>query len=541
MYYPRRSTGAPLAAIVLLFPVFSAPRAAPAETIVDSRIDRVTVYSDCARVTRVARVHLDLGIHVLVFERLPLPPMENALACRVDDAGRLLAIRLAARDYDGPTDAWRDTLESVMVAMEREDDDLDAQTKALDRKMEFLSSVQKEAPSAVAENAGDPQASPLPRLRGLLDFLVGEWSALERERLRIEYAKSRLDYLQACRSADLSELTLCEDQRLNEARIELEVLRTGALGLELSYLVSDAEWRLVYDASLDRAAGRVEWTSRGEIRQWSGEDWNDVEITLAASDADRPTAPPALDPIPLPAAELPEPKTGKERAHTTGLPALPLTIGPSGPGASGPESFLRMAHRETVPADQNWHQAAIATCTMQVTLEVLTVPRMARRAYLAARGTNQTSGPLLPGNVRLYDGGDFLGAATIDRLIAPGAPVTLGFGSFDRVEVGHELVAEKRTETRRTVELCYHYRTRIMNYDTAAHDVVVLDQIPVSTDERIEVKLIAVSPPAVSAPDPRGTLRWEEELPAGGEQVIDLEYEVRYPKEWQLAGSWPPR
>lgn len=98
-------------------------------------------------------------------------------------------------------------------------------------------------------------------------------------------------------------------------------------------------------------------------------------------------------------------------------------------------------------------------------------------------------------------------------------------------------MAERRAESRRTTELHYRYRTRIKNYDQTAHHIVVLDQVPVSTDERIEVEVEILSPPASSPePDPRGALRWEEELPAGGERVIELAYEVRCPKEWQVAG-----
>jgi hypothetical protein len=57
-------------------------------------------------------------------------------------------------------------------------------------------------------------------------------------------------------------------------------------------------------------------------------------------------------------------------------------------------------------------------------------------------------------------------------------------------------------------------------------------------DTRIELGLVALRPAAGSgeAPDPRGALRWELDLAPGAEQVIDLEYEVRFPKEWQLAG-----
>jgi uncharacterized protein (TIGR02231 family) len=173
-------------------------------------------------------------------------------------------------------------------------------------------------------------------------------------------------------------------------------------------------------------------------------------------------------------------------------------------------------------------------------LEVVTVPRKAKLAYLRGRATNETGAPLLPGPVHLFTGGDFMGTAALARPVAPGGPMTLSFGSLDRVEVEHELVSEVRSQSRRTTELRYHYRIKVRNFDDAPQRIEVLDQVPVATDTRIEVDLLLVTPrpagPAGDEPDPRGALRWDLDLAPGAEQAIDLEYEVRFPKEWQLAG-----
>jgi len=61
--------------------------------------------------------------------------------------------------------------------------------------------------------------------------------------------------------------------------------------------------------------------------------------------------------------------------------------------------------------------------------------------------------------------------------------------------------------------------------------------VPVPVDSRIEVDLRLVTPrPQGDEPDPQGALRWEVDLAPDAEQVIELEYDVLFPKEWQLAG-----
>jgi uncharacterized protein (TIGR02231 family) len=180
----------------------------------------------------------------------------------------------------------------------------------------------------------------------------------------------------------------------------------------------------------------------------------------------------------------------------------------------------------------------INACAVPVDLVILTVPRTACAAYIEARGPNVTGAALLPGTIHLYRAGDFVGTTNLDRAVVPGGSLALGFGTLDRIEVKQELVSEMRSQTRAMTELDYHYRTVVRNYEAAAQKLRVLDQVPVSMDERVEVTVRSVLPRAIAErPDERGVLTWEVEVPAGGEARIELEYRVRVPRDWRLVGS----
>jgi hypothetical protein len=200
-------------------------------------------------------------------------------------------------------------------------------------------------------------------------------------------------------------------------------------------------------------------------------------------------------------------------------------------------AVFRMQRQESIPADGSWHRALISAHTLPVELEIVTVPRRDRAAYLRARGANGTEGPLLPGPVHLFSGKDYLGRAELSEMVSPGATIGLSFGRYERIEVDRVLVKEERSSNRRESELSYQYRITVRNFDREAQEVLVLDQVPVAADERVRVELLTLVPaPHAGSPDERGALSWTLGVEPGQEVAIDLAYKVRCPREFGLAG-----
>ncbi len=610
-----------------LLSAFASPTVAgPDSRVVESRIERVTVYAQTAHVTRAARVDLPAGIHALVFEKLPLETHTDALGCSVEGDARVLGIRIERRVYAEPVEERVAALRREAAQVGRMIEDLDAELRVLQQKQEFLTGVRVETPKAIAEVASKSGVSSIAHLRLALGFVESEWTVLERRRLEIGRRQSELNIRHGRIDDEIRTLQTPSpeaDTRL-EAHVDVEVLTAGTIKLELAYLVAGASWRPYYDAGLDRAASEVLWSSYAEIRQTAGEDWEDVELAVSTSDPLRSTSAPDLDPIYLTAGAAPPPPPGttttlarteqlrgveatsnliqKERSdnhrafsakdlgqltadnvkegialkegvvaegaevhfrsgrsgevaeYVDGKPGGDGSIisagyeakhgnAPSGTislaeiGQTATATLYRIERRESVPADGSWHRVTVAAHRLPVDLEVLVVPRKASRAYLSARGTNRTDAALLPGLVHLFSGGDYLGTGTLSLPVPPGAPITLSFGSLDRLEVKHQLVSEVRSRSRGDHLLRYHYRTQVANFDGVSRRVVILDQVPVPVDTRIEVEIDRITPnPVDGDADPGGVLRWEDELAPGATETVDLEYEVRFPKEWQIAG-----
>jgi predicted secreted protein len=83
----------------------------------------------------------------------------------------------------------------------------------------------------------------------------------------------------------------------------------------------------------------------------------------------------------------------------------------------------------------------------------------------------------------------------------------------------------------------YHVRTTVKNRYAVATSLTLLDLVPVSRDEAVKVKLLDGSTPATSEdPDRPGVKRWELKLGPKETRVVELRYEVRYPKDFPIQG-----
>ena len=83
----------------------------------------------------------------------------------------------------------------------------------------------------------------------------------------------------------------------------------------------------------------------------------------------------------------------------------------------------------------------------------------------------------------------------------------------------------------------YHVRTTVKNRYAAATTLTLLDLVPVSRDEAIKVKLLDGTTPATGEdPDRPGVKRWELKLGPQETRVVELRYEVRFPKDFPIQG-----
>lgn len=287
----RKSIGAWTAGLAVMVAASWLPRSAGAEDAkppipaVESRIDRVLLYSDRALVIRAAKVELAAGRTKVAFEGLP---------------GKLADYSVAAA-LTGPGGAQVANIEIEPVYKtsfrSKEAEDAAKELKDLEREMRALqdryAAVQAEADFARTLHIGARppsavEAKPLPLApdawAAVLDFLGQSLrDAAQREcKVAEEMDDLRAKIVVAAARARL--LLSYKNDLTKRVILEFAADKPVACGIEVSYIIPDAAWFPRYDVRADMAAGKIEVVSYGLVRQESGEDWSDVQLSFSAAE-----------------------------------------------------------------------------------------------------------------------------------------------------------------------------------------------------------------------------------------------------------------
>jgi uncharacterized protein (TIGR02231 family) len=147
---------------------------------------------------------------------------------------------------------------------------------------------------------------------------------------------------------------------------------------------------------------------------------------------------------------------------------------------------------------------------------------------------------LLPGPVSVFRDGSYVGLSQIG-VTPPGSELKLSFGADDKVKIDYRLVSNGQSEqglisTARRIER--QYRIVVANHHDRAIEITVLDQVPVSQDERISVELLkaGLKPTESDFDGRKGVLAWKFLYKPGEERVIDFRYAVTAPADVPVVG-----
>ena len=263
---------------------------------------------------------------------------------------------------------------------------------------------------------------------------VGATQVLEREETQLE------ETIEA-RRRELEHRQGAENPDRRSAVIGVDLAEAGELELELSYMVGGAIWRPRYDVRVepddDRDAGRVHLQWLGVVTQHTREDWDGVELALSTARPHLAGIPPRLDPwylIERPAPPAPMAAAASQRgfgpAKLSKRNAALMSPeqeeildfaahAEAEVDGTGPNAVFRVGEGVDVPSDGSPHQTTIMERDLPATFDRICVPAISEEVQVHTRVTNDSESVLLPGEVHVFQGGEYLGTTQLGQ-VAPG-------------------------------------------------------------------------------------------------------------------------
>jgi uncharacterized protein (TIGR02231 family) len=532
------------------------------EIAAKSSIKEVVVYSDRAVVERSAPVELQAGRSSVVFDGLPEGIDPSSL--QVKGKGQVVLEDIVFRtkylsqipdDRIKGLEAERDAVQAKVLST------TDRMTRSGSEKA-FLERIVGKVTSA---EEGTTELSPekwvqmIKFYRERLASLDEEIRAAERDQ-RIQRAD--LDRI----GKELASLSSGRQKKSNQAMVIVMADKGGKAEIILSYAVRGPSWIPVYDIRVDSDKRSLSISYNAYITQNTGEDWTAVRLSLSTARPEIGGDQPELEPWYIQAYKPEAVNQSVSRAKAAPMVKKEMTqnmyqmfeadTGAGGPSAPEPSPIeIRAAEARkgavavvfaingttTIDSDAAKHRVSISQGDFQASFRYSAAPKLSPYAYLKAKVKNETEFPFLPGASKVFLDGAFVADSVID-LVSTGEEFWTFLGVDESVKIEYKLLKRIKDEQgvfEKKNRFVYQYETTVTNNKKADVELVLWDQLPISNDQKLVVKLIEPKyQKDTDALKKNNTemLEWLLNMKPGESKKVPFSFSVEYPLDLSVQG-----
>ena len=546
--------------VVLFIALFISPNYGQTikEQKVKTTVRSAVIYLSGAEIYRSKTVNLKSGKTKLIFTNLS--PKLNPKSIRIttdkhiDLLGITSKINYLAKEKNLPrTKRLQDSLQLIADMIQAISDKSDAYKT--EKKM-LLSNI-----SIGGQNKGVSVAE----LKQASDFYLTRITEIN---LKLSSFKSKTNKL-AKKSQKIQKQLTELNVNSNYSRSEISVLVSANSAIsgkiELKYLIGDAGWSPSYDIKAVDTDKPVKLEYRAKVYNNSDINWKNVKIKLSTADPNTGVSKPELKPWYLKYKTYSYNNSARfkkgegyiqnKMIQAQNMPSVSQDdadvsyeyeeidvsleeddgISDIFTDAQVPELSAEFDIKKTydIPSDDKPYIVDINEYELPASYKHYAVTKLDKDVFLLARITGWQDLNLIEGPANVYYSGTYLGQAFIDiRNVKDTLDLSLG-------RDGKVLVTRTKLKAYSSSKIIGTKRKETMTYQLIARNnrktdinLQILDQIPISQTDEIEVKVLETS--GAVANETTGKLKWEFKLKPGETKKITLSFEIKYPKNKEI-------
>jgi uncharacterized protein (TIGR02231 family) len=533
---------------ILLFSFLVAPWAHAGQTV-SSKIKEVTLFSGQALVKREAFVSVQKGINELLIEIDAFLIDADSVTAKVFGAGEIIGVQFKKIPLkEAPQQKIKDLMQKI-EELRRSRRQLSDQREILEKKESFLKSLIDFSKAQIPKDI-QTRFPNMEDLAKALEFLSSNFQKIKEEKQSLDVSMKEIEEEIKVLEKELNALR----GPVRKARNVIEILFNAAKGqkvrIEADYLAKNALWQPLYKVSVPMTLSELDLTMFSKILQKTGEDWNQVALSISNV---IPLSGVGLPSLPSWTLDMPRPRAGIRRkaARLDEEEAAVKTLeGGASFGRPQEEAAFVAAKRRELPLSFEYRipqlidiesrdkETILPLFSRKISGEFYyyAVPRRSALTFLVCRATPDKE--LLSGPLNVYFGGRYIGKTHLGEKKA-GEEFQLSLGADREAKARREKVRDKIKETyfgkikRDTIVRELAYKITVENLKSRSIALKVVDSIPVSRTDRIEVKDLIVNPEPTEKDylDREGVMLWDYKLAPGEQQEISIEFVVTYPKD----------
>ncbi len=565
------------------------------ETAAEYNITRVTLYRDQALVTRELPISQAVN-DVITIDDLPALIVTDSVYAEGTQGIEIRAVRVSSRTS---AEADRDDIREIdheIQGLVRSQGSIQLELDTLNTNATSLSAIVNFT-AAGASNDFAKGTIDARQITELTNFLMERRVDLSRKTFELQSElqerQAELRFLQERRSA----LTASNQNRSYQVKVFIAGDQSAGGSIKLNYLVGGCSWSPQYSiaGSIDNKNFDIKYSAM--VRQISGENWENVRLTLSSASPAVNAMGPNLTPLRVSVAPINKSDNDQQAANSSGgygeadilqraqsirrkqetventaydsksisgsksrdlqlnslanqLQNIELEASVDAAAQIASDSEEEVATQiyalpQPLSLQSRREQQLVQIDALKLEGELYHVatPLLASYVYRQAEMTNTQSIGLLGGPATVYLDDRFVGQTVLPST-ASGQRLVVGFGADQQVRTRRELRAKQDSIRGGNRNLEFTYRLVISNFKNQTAKVRLFDRIPVSDESRdLSVSLLKNETPLSTDAlyerigKSRGILRWDLEVPAGrsGGEAFDVDY--TYSLEFDRNGS----
>ncbi len=332
-----------------------------------------------------------------------------------------------------------------------------------------------------------------------------------------------------------------------EVIVDVSVTESSTYPIELSYIIPQSVWwNPYYELRANPSESKVGIGYFAKISQRTGEDWEGIKVLLStAKPAISGVAPQVYpwyltleEPIPIPIRDY-----GVMEAQFL-APAEAVEVKAAKAEIEVPKVETGISLQYVIPgrvslkSGEAEKKIALYSASLPPEFKYYIYPKAQPIAYLKGKMLNKTEYIFLAGEANAYVGSEFTGKTRIPS-IAPEESTEASLGVDERVKVKHDLVktfTSKTANKRQKTE--FTFKTVIENYHSKPVKFTLVEQVPVSQQKEITVRVTKIEPKFDEENKDIGTFTYTRELQPKEKFIVDLGYFVEYPIGRKVMGLY---
>jgi uncharacterized protein (TIGR02231 family) len=532
--------------------------------VIKSNISDVTVYTQGAQVYRKANFNVKPGITQLIIEGIS--PNIDSRSLQVKAFGNVVLIDSKYDTYY-PQPA-KPKLEGLPLKIRK---DIDLLQDSIDQVNYVIKELQDEidvlnTSKRILENNGAIRGQgkvndSIQLLKAAMEYYQVKMNEINKKLQALNKRKKETDKKLGRMNERMQDLLNYQSSNVPEEPkgpihrlvITIQAKEVVAGKLNISYLVSGASWVPTYDLRADILTGKVNLTYKANVSQTTGEKWDDVRLTLSTNDPYQNKTKPELHPWYVDYYNLYNqningrlngygvaPSQAPGRAYQkeemdAGAVAEDLSISQTS------ENFMTMVDRVlsaeykidlpyTIDSDGEGHLVLVRNSDLNATYKYYTVPKLDPGVYLMAEILKLDELQLVPAAANIFFDGTYMGETYLDPT-SMNDTLRLSLGKDPNIIVKRILLKKEMKERiiDKDKERTFAYEISMKNLKGTAVELVIEDQIPVTTNAEIVIEPVNLD--KAEYDKTTGKLVWRVKLDAKESKKVTYSFKMKHPKD----------